>query len=66
MKTWSFDFEIPADFKNDWIIVKAKNPTVAKKKLIKECNKLNERFMVVKEFDPSKNKLKEDSNDKLQ
>jgi len=62
MKTYSFDFKVPEGFKNDWIVVTAKNPAAAKKLLIKECNKLNERFMVVKEFDPSKNKLKEVSN----
>jgi len=58
-KTYSFDLVVPKDFKNDWIIVKANNPKTAKKLLIKETQKLNERFMVVKEFDVSKNDLKE-------
>ena len=58
-KTYSFDLVVPKDFKNDWILAKAPNPETAKKLLLKETQKLNKKFMVVKEFDVSKNDLKE-------
>ena len=59
LKKYSFDLIVPKDFKNAWIVVNALNPKSAKKKLMKETSKLNERFMQVYEFDPKKEKLKQ-------
>ena len=56
-KTYSFDLVVPKDFKNAFIVVDASNPKSAKKKLMKETSKLNERFMQVYEFDAKKEKL---------
>ena len=56
-KKYSFDLIVPKDFKNAFIVVDASNPKSAKKKLIKETTKLNERFMQVYEFDAEKEKL---------
>ena len=59
LKKYSFELTVPKGFKNDWIVVEAENPIEAKKELVKECMKLNERFMSVYEFDPIKEKLKQ-------
>ena len=56
-KKYSFDLIVPKGFKNDWIVVEASDPESAKKKLIKETTKLNERFMQVYEFDVKKEQL---------
>jgi len=56
-KKYSFDVVVPKDFKNAFIVVDASNPKSAKKKLMKETSKLNERFMQVYEFDAAKEEL---------
>ena len=56
-KKYSFDFVVPKNFKNAFIVVDASNPKSAKKKLMKETSKLNERFMQVYEFDAAKEEL---------
>ena len=56
-KKYSFDLIVPYGFKNDWIVVDAEDPVSAKKKLIEETTKLNERFMQVYEFDAKKEQL---------
>ena len=56
-KKYSFDVVVPKDFKNAFIVVDARNPKSAKKKLMKETSKLNERFMQVYEFDAAKEEL---------
>ena len=55
LKSYTFELIVPKGFKNDWILVKARNPKSAKKKLLKECSKLNERFMHVREFNNNNN-----------
>ena len=56
-KKYSFDVVVPKDFKNAFIVVDASNPKSAKKKLMEETSKLNERFMQVYEFDAAKEEL---------
>ena len=56
-KKYRIDLVVPKDFKNAFIVVDASNPKSAKKKLMKETSKLNERFMQVYEFDAAKEEL---------
>ncbi len=58
MKHYSFELEPPKDFKNDYIVVAAKNPESAKKKLIKELLKINKEWMKVREFNKESKRFK--------
>ena len=58
LKSYTFELVVPKGLKNDWIVVEARNPKSAKKKLLKECSKLNERLMHVREFNNNNNRSK--------
>ena len=58
LKSYTFELVVPKGLKNDWIVVEARNPKSAKKKLLKECSKLNERLMQVREFNNNNNRSK--------
>ena len=55
LKKYSFDLVVPEGTKHEWIVVEAWDERSAKKKLLKECSKLNERLMHVREFNNNNN-----------
>jgi hypothetical protein len=52
MKTYSFNFVQPKRFKNRFIKVEANNPIEAKKLILEDLAKINERFTQVYEVKP--------------
>ena len=48
-KKYSFDLVPPKNFKNDWIVVEAKNKKEAKQKLLVELSLLNKKMIKVHE-----------------
>ena len=52
MNRYTFDFAPAETIKNGYIIVEAKNKKSAKKKLLKELTKINDKYILVRPVKP--------------